>query len=80
MCSSDLGDLGMLSFSVYEQNPIELHTSEGKKIISVNNPTYVQLPIIRSVIEDIQGIGVCKCTSVSATPTNWVMDRILGKL
>ena len=75
-----VGDLGMLSFSVYEQNPIELHTSEGKKIISVNNPTYVQLPIIRSVIEDIQGIGVCKCTSVSATPTNWVMDRILGKL
>ena len=29
--------------------------------------------------DDEQGFGLCKCTSVSATPVNWVMDRILGK-
>lgn len=39
----------------------------------------MQLPIIKNVIEDLQDIGVCSCTSVSATPVNWVMDRILGK-
>ena len=39
-----------------------------------------QLPIIKAVIEDLQGTGVCNCTSVSATPVNWVLDRILGKL
>ena len=48
--------------------------------IVVPNPPYVQLPIIKSVIEDLQGFGACTCTSVSATPVNWVMDRILGKL
>ena len=37
-------------------------------------------PIIKSVIEDMQGYGACDCTSISATPTNWVMDRILGKI
>jgi hypothetical protein len=37
------------------------------------------LPIIKAVIEDLQGLSVCTCTSVSATPVNWVMDRILGK-
>ncbi|MBQ2059879.1 MAG: gfo/Idh/MocA family oxidoreductase, partial [Prevotella sp.] len=41
---------------------------------------YVQLPIIKSVIEDLQGIGICSSTCISATPTNWVMDRILRKL
>lgn len=43
------------------------------------NPSYVQLPIIKTVIEDLQGIGTCESTCVEATPTNWVLDRILWK-
>lgn len=75
-----IGEKGMLSFSVYNYSLIQLVTSEGRSSIVVPNPPYVQLPIIRSVIEHLQGIGICECTSVSATPVNWVMDRILGKL
>lgn len=75
-----IGVKGSLSFSVYNYDPIQLITSEGITNITVPNPSYVQLPIIKSVIEDLQGIGVCTCTCVSATPVNWVMDRILGKL
>lgn len=75
-----IGDKGTLSFSVYNYDPIQMVTSEGRKSITVPNPPYVQLPIIKSVIEDLQGIGVCQCTSISATPVNWAMDRILGKL
>ena len=75
-----IGEKGMLSFSVYNYSPIQLVTSEGRSSIVVPNQPYVQLPIIRSVIEHLQGIGICECTSVSATPVNWVMDRILGKL
>lgn len=74
-----IGDKGMLCFSVYSYAPIQLITSEGTTNITVPNPPYVQLPIIKSVIEDLQGFGVCECNSVSATPVNWVMDRILGK-
>ena len=74
-----VGDQGMVNFSVYTYNPIHLYTSEGSRYIEVPNPSYVQLPIIRSVIEHLQGIGTCDCTAVSATPVNWVMDRILGK-
>lgn len=74
------GTKGRLSFSVYTYTPIHLCTSEGEKDIEVANPPYVQLPIIKSVIEDIQGYGSCDCTSISATPTNWVIDRILGKI
>ena len=75
-----IGVKGSLSFSVYNYDPIQLITSEGITNITFPNPSYVQLPIIKSVIEDLQGIGVCTCTCVSATPVNWVMDRILGKL
>ena len=74
-----VGDKGMLTFSVYDESPIELHLNDGMTRIEVANPPYVQLPIIKTVIEHLQGTGVCSSTSVSATPTNWVMDRILGK-
>ena len=78
-CIEVIGTEGMLSFSVFHYDPIQLVTSEGTTNITVPNPSYVQLPIIRSVIEELQGIGICTATSVSATPVNWVMDRILGK-
>lgn len=74
-----VGDRGSLRFSVFNYEPIKLITSEGKKELEVPNPTYVQMPIIRHVIEHLQGVGHCDCTSVSATPVNWVMDRILWK-
>ena len=75
-----IGEKGLLSFSVFDYKPIKLITSEGNTNIIVPNPPHVQLPIIKSVIEDLQGIGICESTSISATPVNWVMDRILGKL
>ena len=78
-CIEIIGDKGSLSFSVYNYDPIKLITSEGATEIEVPNPSFVQLPIIKAVIHDLQGFGVCTCTSVSATPVNWVMDRILGK-
>ena len=79
-CIDIVGEKGMVSFSVFNYAPIRLMTSEGATSIEVENPSYVQLPLIRSVIEDLQGFGLCTCNSVSATPVNWVMDRILGKI
>lgn len=75
-----VGDLGSLSFSVFDYAPIRLHTSQGTEVLEVPNPPYVQYPLIKNVIEHLQGLSVCTCTSVSATPVNWVMDRILGKI
>ena len=78
-CIEVIGEKGSLSFSVFTYLPIEVITSEGKNSITVPNPPYVQLPLIKSVIEHLQGIGKCDCTSVSATAVNWVLDRVLWK-
>ncbi|MCH5308454.1 MAG: Gfo/Idh/MocA family oxidoreductase [Prevotella sp.] len=78
-CIEVIGDKGQVSFSVFNYTPIQLHTSDGTQSITVPNPPYVQYPLIKTVIEHLQGISVCTCTSVSATPVNWVLDRILGK-
>lgn len=78
-CIEVIGEKGSLSFSVFTYQPIEVVTSEGKNLITVPNPPYVQLPLIKSVIQHLQGIGKCDCTSVSATAVNWVLDRVLWK-
>ena len=75
-----IGDKGQISFSVFTYEPIRLNTEQGSQLIEVPNPPYVQFPLIKAVIEHLQGIGICQCTSVSATPVNWAMDRILGKI
>ena len=75
-----IGDKGKLLFSVFDYAPIKLYTSDGMQQIEVPNPPYVQFPLIKNVCEHLQGISVCTCTSISATPVNWAMDRILGKI
>ena len=79
-CIEIIGNKGSLSFSVFDYQPIMLHTSGGVEQITVANPPYVQFPLIKNVVEHLQGLAVCTCTSVSATPVNWAMDRILGKI
>ena len=75
-----IGDNGKLLFSVFDYAPIKLYTSEGMQQLEIPNPPYVQFPLIKSVCEHLQGLGICSCTSLSATPVNWAMDRILGKI
>lgn len=75
-----IGDKGSLSFSVFTYDPIVLHNEKGVQKFTPENPDYVQLPLIQSVVEHLQGKAICTCDGISATPTNWVMDKILNKL
>ena len=74
-----IGDRGLLSFSVFTYEPIVMQTERGREEFVVPNPEHVQLPMIQSVVEHLQGLSICSCDSVSATSVNWVIDRILGK-
>lgn len=75
-----IGNKGMICFSTFTFDPIALHTERGREEFSLQNPPYVQLPLIKAIVEHLQGKSICTCDGLSATPTNWVMDKILGKL
>ena len=75
-----IGDKGQICFSVFTYEPIALHTEKGREEIIVPNPTHVQQPLIQNIVEHLQKQGTCTCNSISATPVNWVLDKILGKL
>lgn len=75
-----VGDKGMICFSVFDYTPIALHTKEGREEFKFTNPEHTQMPLIEAVTRHLQNRSICECNSVSATLTNWVMDKILGKL
>ena len=74
-----VGDKGTITFSVFDYKPIKLYTEQGIELFDIPNPPHVQLPLIQNVVQALQGVEKCDCDSFSATPTNWVMDRILGR-
>ncbi len=76
---SIVGTKGKIVFSVFDYEPIVLDTARGQEKIIVENPPHVQMGLINQVVEHLQGKRVCDCDSTSATATNWVMDKILGK-
>ncbi len=76
---SVVGTKGKIVFSVFDYSPIVLDTENGKEEFVIGNPKHVQMALIKKVVEHLRGIGECDCDSRSATATNWVMDRILGK-
>lgn len=75
-----IGDKGMLCFSTFTFDPIALHTEKGREEFVIENPEHIQYNLIESVIHHLQGKSICTCDGISATPTNWVMDKILGKI
>lgn len=75
-----VGDRGTISFSVFDYKPIKLYTERGVELFEVANPPHVQMGLIERVVRALQGLGTCDCDCVSVTPTNWAMDKILGKL
>ena len=75
-----IGDQGMLCFSVFTYEPIELNDQTGHHEFSIPNPEHVQQPLIENIVQHLQKRSLCTCNGLSATPTNWVMDRILGKI
>ena len=56
-----VGDKGSLSFSVFTYQPIVLQNGDGRQEFVVPNPPYVQLPLIKLVVEHLQNKAICTC-------------------
>jgi hypothetical protein len=75
-----IGERGQIRFSCFQFTPIEWITETGKQEFPIASPEHVQMPMIRSVVEDLQGQGTSPSKGDSGAHVNWIMDKILGKL
>jgi 1,5-anhydro-D-fructose reductase (1,5-anhydro-D-mannitol-forming) len=72
------GTEGELALSTFGQEPLELTTAAGRETFDRPNPPHIQEPLIRSIVEQLEGRGGCPSTGVSAARTSAVMDRALA--
>jgi 1,5-anhydro-D-fructose reductase (1,5-anhydro-D-mannitol-forming) len=72
------GEKGLLSFSIFSFDPIRLNTGGRERKYSSARPEHIQMPLIRSIVDELGGRGTCPSTGLSAQVTSRVMDRICG--
>ncbi|HET9914497.1 MAG TPA: Gfo/Idh/MocA family oxidoreductase [Anaerolineales bacterium] len=74
-----VGSKGKLTFATFDNQPIILTTRTGRHEFSYEAPPHIQQPLIQTVVDALNGVGVCPSTGASAARTSWVMDQMLGR-
>ncbi len=72
-----VGSGGKVTLAMFNNEPVQLETPEGKEVFGLPNPPHVQQPLIQQVVNELLGTGSCVSTGESASRTSWVMDQLL---
>lgn len=71
------GSRGSLRFSTFAFTPIELQSPDGSERFEITPPEHIQGPLIRTIVDELRGVGHCPSTGRSAARTSWVIDQIM---
>lgn len=72
-----VGSAGRLCFSTTRPVPIEVWHGDRCETIDVGDPPHVHQPLIQTFVDELNGVGQCPSTGVSAARTTRVVDAIL---
>ena len=73
-----VGEKGKLDFGIFSFQPIVLDTGDHKETIATIQPEHIQMPLITSIVSELNGQGHCPSTGRTAQITSEVMDIIRG--
>jgi predicted dehydrogenase len=74
-----VGSDGRIQFSTSQPVPIRLLRGDSVEEFPVSDPPHVHQPLIQTIVNELNGIGHCPSTGISAARTAWVMDEILKR-
>lgn len=74
------GTEGTLEFSTFRFTPIRLLTTDSTSEYLPPNPENIQFYFIRNMVEELRGLRNKTCNGEDAAHTNYIMDKILGKI
>jgi 1,5-anhydro-D-fructose reductase (1,5-anhydro-D-mannitol-forming) len=75
-----VGTQGELVCAVFSFQPILLKTAAGISQITTAHPDHIQMPLVKTIIDELNGAGTCPSSSEVALNTAWAMDRMVGRL
>lgn len=73
-----VGEKGKLEFGIFSFKPIILDTIDHKETLATIQPEHIQLPLIKSIVAELNGEGQCPSNGMTAQITSEVMDLIRG--
>jgi 1,5-anhydro-D-fructose reductase (1,5-anhydro-D-mannitol-forming) len=72
------GSEGKIVFSIFENEPLLLTTSDGTTKHEIAHPENIQLYHVQQIRDHLLGHSKHPSTGATATHTNWIMDQIIG--
>lgn len=73
------GTQGKISFASFKADPIRLTTPEGVQEFAIADPPHVHQPLIQTIVDELNGIGLCPSSGESGARTTWVVDQLLAE-
>ncbi len=74
-----IGSKGQISFPFFCDHHVIVETEdEGIKKFEFEISRHIQMPLIQTIVDELQGRGNCPSTGVSGARTNWGMEQIIG--
>jgi predicted dehydrogenase len=73
------GSKGRIRYETFGQGAFELETEKGGfQKFRFELPTHIQFNLIKSIVEELRGEGICPSTGISAARTNWVLEQMMA--
>lgn len=74
------GSKGRVSFPFFGDNSVTLELDgKTKEVFHFEISKHIQQHLIKTIVDELLGIGKCESTGASAARTNWVMEQISGR-
>lgn len=75
-----IGTGGKIIYPTFTGEPFHLVRDVKIEEFDIKYPQHVQQPLIQTVVDDLLSAGKSPSTGKTGSKTNWVMDKILGRI
>lgn len=72
------GSTGKIKFSIFSFKPITYIHEGQQESLAIIQPEHIQMPLIQTIVSELNGKGTCPSTGQTAAVTSRAMDEILG--
>lgn len=73
-----VGTAGRLVFATFADAVVLLEDASGRHAWRIDDPRHVQLPLVETVVAQLQGRGTCPSSGRTALRTSRVIDQVLA--
>ena len=73
-----VGSRGRLRFSTTKPLPIRVERGDDVEELAIGDPPHVHQPLVQTIVDELNGRGLCPSTGESGARTTRVVDAILG--